>query len=235
LANRERALTQDQIGELKSHLRDQQIGEEIRRTQLYNALLMGQNILQQKPVYSTITRFPEERETDGGAFEFPKSRGRHMYKMNDEEDALDAMLAGQSKIISSPNIQFGNHGRFVEKATSRPMSSHSALDGGTSMGLNYLNYYNSSEDHTGIRLDDKTGNFEIPDDWEKSGNSNFNFDESGARGEFADIYRKNRERLDRLEDLEKRELIGEHPYARESAKGLTGIDDEIYQMLKSDY
>jgi len=232
VANQERSLTQDHIGELKSRIHDQQIGEEIRRTQLYNALLMGQNIMQQKPVYSNITRFPEENETDGYNFEFPKPKGRSMYPAEDE-DTLDAMLAGQSKIISSPNVQFGNHGRFVERATSRPMTGHSALDG-SSAGLNYLGYYGASDDNNGIKLDGKTGNFDIPDDWDKYGKGTFEFDESGGRGEFGDIYRKNKERLDRLEDLEHKELIGGYQDNYAKPRQLTGIDDEIYQMLKGD-
>jgi len=198
---------QYEIGELKQNLRQQQVVEEIRRTELYNALLKGQSLMTQPPEI-----LPKVQGLYDDIDEVYAGQGRkstNMYRKNEDEEFY-GLLASQSKLVK-PDVQEGRYGRFVE-ADDKPYAR--------SRGYN-KSVYDFSEDHHAIKFNGSSrglDHLERFDDYEKE----------GAVGE---ILRKNKERLDILDDLEDKEfgISSRKEYAKRYSDRL---DDEAYQMIR---
>ncbi len=216
--NRDRIRSSNEVDDLKYLLRKQQITDEMRRTEIYNALLKSH---QTPSILPTVTRISLDRETNP-EFEFPQGNGRR------EIDVIDALLANRTNLVNKHG--YTDENRLVPKFDA-PFPETSAFDS----GIKYLSYFNNEDTHTGIDINDIGDKYDLPNEVKRIAYRDPYIrvpDEDNAK----DLLRKNKERLDVLEDLEWKSLTR---YGGDSPLGLTKrgsptFDDETVQMLKAE-
>jgi len=218
--NRDRIRSSNEVDDLKYLLRKQHITDEMRRTEIYNALLKSQ---QMPSILPTVTRIALDRESNP-EFEFPKGYGLYGREM----DVIDALLANKSNHLNKQG--FSEEGGLAPKFDA-PYPETSAFDS----GVKYLSYFNNSDTHNGIDINDIGDKYDLPEEVKRIPMRESYIqvpDEDSAK----DLLRRNKERLDVLEDLEWKGLTR---YGGDSPLGLTkkdtpNFDDEMVQMLKSE-
>jgi hypothetical protein len=180
-------------------LKQQQIQEEIRRTELYTALMKGYT--QPPSILPTVTKIEVDKEIGSEAFQFPKRpphlRATNYYKESEERDILDHLLTNTKMLDLRIKPE-----KLVETIDTRPESSGSQFDPTTS-GLKYLGYFNTPDLHQAIRIDDSSKRFNLPDEDDDLHTKFYIPEDSNS---VAGILRRNNQRLDALDEIEHTEF-----------------------------
>jgi hypothetical protein len=200
-SNHERFEAQKEIDDLKYNLKQQQHQEEIRRTELYNAMM--KTYTQPPAILPTVTRIEIDKEllsNHNNNFEFPTKpahlRRANYFKEEQERDILDHLLSNTKMVDLRMKPD-----RLIETIDARPDSG--GFDASNS-GLKYLGYFNTPDVHQGIKIDDSSKRFDIPDDIEGMRSYGYSSTEDGSG--IASILRKNNQRLDLLDEIQYKEF-----------------------------
>ena len=203
-ANRERISAMKQIEELKYNLKQQQMTEEIRQTELYQALVKNNDL---PKIFPTNTTFKIDIDLkDREPFEFPtkslvKKKNYYNLAKDEEEDVLDNLIQETSMIPINKNYQSGesNYRKISNQRLNNIVS-----------GLDYLSYFDNALDiNKGIRLESSEQNeWNLPDDFDNLQNLNSAYVAADDRSDgIVNIMRRNRERLDMLDQLDGKDVL----------------------------
>ncbi len=221
-ANKERFEAQKEMDDLKYRFKQQQVQEEIRRTELYNAMM--KTFTDPPAIIPTVTRIEIDKELSGHKFEFPQ-KPSHLKRVGyskeeKERDILDHLLSNTKMIETRLNPD-----KLVHSIDQRPDSQGSNFDG-THSGIRYLSYFNSPEMNCGIPISGEgSGGVYIPDDIEDISSKYTSEDPNSAYG----ILNRNKKRLHVLDELENKQFKGRYDNmftSPPSDTNMRGYDEE---------
>jgi hypothetical protein len=157
---------------------------------------------QPPPILPTVTKIEIDKEIGTEGFQFPK-RPPHLrtnyYNEENERDILDHLLSNTKMLDLRIKPE-----KLVETIDTRPESSGSQFDPTTS-GLKYLGYFNTPDLHQAIRIEDSSKKFNLPDDDDDINHIKFTSATEDSGG-IASLLKKNNQRLDVLDEIEKTEF-----------------------------
>ena len=222
LANKERMLAQKELDDFRTKFKEQQIREEIRHGELYRALVKNNH---PPVIYSSTTFKPTYGE------EIPGYEGFWRKLQEQDIDPDNVKVKSNSHLLS-----IAKNGRVMDPDSDANYGYSSAKE-----SLNYLKYFDETNNGMGVRVGDRTGKYNLPDDPENLLSLSIGEDEMAT--DAVRLLRKNKDRLVLLEEMENTEverldkmLRGRNEFKEEVKRPTNGfVSDEGIQELKSNF
>lgn len=219
------------MDDLKLKLKKQQVVDEVRRAEMYSAIIKSQETPSILPTVTHIILDREQENTFAYPEFIPKLKNvNNRYANSQAADSLDVMLAAQAN-ITNPHYKYTP----TDQTVRIPSPETTPYQEGSGSGLKYLSYFNTpDEEQKGIRIPDQRLTYNI--DLGRLTRSALDRSEGQGQETVTQILKKNKARLEILEDLEMQELVKyrDHGVSLIAKPDKKGLDDETYQMINSE-